>query len=215
MKLTKNRGRLVQHNLSAGDWQGLSCLIGLFHQIVDGPDNILTGAASVHGNLCLIEFLYVCNGGGSRYLAGTQVLDKKPFLRVRPQGAVKEVAGANGVHLDAIFHQLQLKGLDGRILKVRSAHAALNVLLQSAGAVVMKQYLVMLDEKLQKEFKVGIDYEFVANIHDEVQIQVKEEYAQKVAHICVETFKDVTDFFKFRIRLDGEAKIGNNWKETH
>ncbi|CUU71263.1 DNA polymerase I [Campylobacter hyointestinalis subsp. hyointestinalis] len=108
-----------------------------------------------------------------------------------------------------------LKGLDGRILKVRSAHSALNVLLQSAGAIVMKQYLVMLDEKLQKEFRVGDDYEFVANIHDEVQIQVKEEFAQRVASICVEVFADVTKFFNFRIRLDGEAKVGNNWKETH
>lgn len=135
---------------------------------------------------------------------------KEKFLNNMPALSQLREAVAKRVKVAGV-----LKGLDGRILKVRSAHAALNVLLQSAGAVVMKQYLVMLDEKLQKEFKVGIDYEFVANIHDEVQIQVKEEYAQKVAHICVETFKDVTDFFKFRIRLDGEAKIGNNWKETH
>lgn len=79
----------------------------------------------------------------------------------------------------------------------------------------MKQYLVMLDEALQAEFKAGEDYEFVANIHDEVQIQVKEEFADKVAKICTDTFGKVTKFFNFRIRLDGEAKIGNNWKETH
>lgn len=111
--------------------------------------------------------------------------------------------------------QKYIKGLDGRILKIRSAHSALNVLLQSAGALVMKQYLVMLDDNLQKEFKAGVDYEFVGNIHDEVQIQVKEEYAERVSQICVSTFKEVTDFFKFRILLEGESKIGNNWKETH
>lgn len=111
--------------------------------------------------------------------------------------------------------QKYIKGLDGRILKIRSAHSALNVLLQSAGALVMKQYLVMLDDNLQKQFKVGVDYEFVGNIHDEVQIQVKEQYAEQIAQICVATFKEVTDFFKFRILLEGEAKIGNNWKETH
>lgn len=73
----------------------------------------------------------------------------------------------------------------------------------------------MLDENLQREFNVGTDYEFVANIHDEVQIQVKEEYAERVAEICIGTFKEVTEFFNFRILLEGEAKIGNNWKETH
>lgn len=48
----------------------------------------------------------------------------------------------------------------------------------------MKQYLVMLDVNLQRELNVGSDYEFVANIHDEVQIQVKDEYAERVAEIC-------------------------------
>ncbi|WP_261518294.1 DNA polymerase family A protein, partial [Campylobacter lanienae] len=95
---------------------------------------------------------------------------KEKFLNNMPALSQLREAVAKRVKVAGV-----LKGLDGRILKVRSAHAALNVLLQSAGAVVMKQYLVMLDEKLQKEFKVGIDYEFVANIHDEVQIQVKEE----------------------------------------
>jgi len=79
----------------------------------------------------------------------------------------------------------------------------------------MKQYLVMLDSNLQKEFVVGDDYEFVANIHDEVQIQVKEEYADRVAEICVATFHEVTEWFNFRILLEGEAKVGDNWKETH
>lgn len=49
----------------------------------------------------------------------------------------------------------------------------------------------------------------------EIQIQVKEEYAERVAEICIGTFKEVTEFFNFRILLEGEAKIGNNWKETH
>ena len=36
-----------------------------------------------------------------------------------------------------------LKGLDGRKLYVRSEHAALNTLLQSAGAIVMKQAMLI------------------------------------------------------------------------
>jgi len=62
---------------------------------------------------------------------------------------------------------------------------------------------------------LSYNYEFVANIHDEVQIQVKEQYADRVAEICVSTFKEVTEWFDFRILLEGEAKVGMNWKETH
>ena len=75
-----------------------------------------------------------------------------------------------------------LKGLDGRVLHVRSDHAALNTLLQSAGAIVMKQALVELDEALKAlGYIPGDDYEFVANVHDEWQVEVKEELAERVA----------------------------------
>ncbi|NQY19793.1 MAG: hypothetical protein HRT40_00560 [Campylobacteraceae bacterium] len=79
--------------------------------------------------------------------------------------------------------QKYIKGLDGRILKIRIAHSTLNVLLQSAGVLVMKQYLVALDKNLMKEIPLGVDgYEFVANIHDEVQIQVLDNYAMRYTY---------------------------------
>jgi DNA polymerase-1 len=67
-----------------------------------------------------------------------------------------------------------IKGLDGRWLRIRAEHSALNTLLQSAGAVLMKRALVILDDQLQKEGYVpGVNYEFVANIHDEWQIECR------------------------------------------
>lgn len=110
-----------------------------------------------------------------------------------------------------------LKGLDGRILHVRSEHAALNTLLQSAGAVVMKRALIELDIALQEEHKLipGDDYEFVANVHDEWQCEVKEEHAQLVADESCKAMTRAGDFFEFRCQIDGEAQIGDNWKETH
>lgn len=72
-----------------------------------------------------------------------------------------------------------LTGLDGRKLRVRSEHSALNTLLQSAGAVVMKQALILLFLKLGKmEWSHGNQYAFVANIHDEFQAEVKPELAE-------------------------------------
>jgi DNA polymerase I-like protein with 3'-5' exonuclease and polymerase domains len=109
-----------------------------------------------------------------------------------------------------------LIGLDGRKLHVRSDHAALNTLLQSAGALVMKKALVILDNRLQAEGYVpGVDYEFIANIHDEFQIECNEGIAEVVGKAAVESIRAAGDHFGFRCPLDGEYKIGRNWAECH
>jgi len=105
-----------------------------------------------------------------------------------------------------------LTGLDGRLLRVRSEHAALNTLLQAAGAIVMKKALVLLDEyaKLWK-----IDYRFIGNIHDEVQAEVAEAQAEKYGWLAVECLKAAGLEFNLRCPLDGEYKVGTTWAETH
>jgi DNA polymerase I-like protein with 3'-5' exonuclease and polymerase domains len=105
-----------------------------------------------------------------------------------------------------------LPGLDGRRLQVRSDHAALNTLLQSAGAIVMKQAVVLLDESLSK---FGIDYKFVANVHDEWQIEVEEPYADMVGKIGAQSIENAGKVLQMRCPLAGEYKVGNSWKETH
>jgi DNA polymerase I-like protein with 3'-5' exonuclease and polymerase domains len=105
-----------------------------------------------------------------------------------------------------------LPGLDGRRLQVRSDHAALNTLLQSAGAIVMKQAVVLLDESLSK---LGIDYKFVANVHDEWQIEVEESYADMVGRIGAQSIENAGKVLDMRCPLAGEYKVGNSWKETH
>ena len=105
-----------------------------------------------------------------------------------------------------------LPGLDGRRLQVRSEHAALNTLLQGAGAIVMKQALVLLDEKLKS---AKIDYKFVANVHDEWQIEVEAGRAEEVGKLGVESIAEAGQVLSMRCPLTGEYKVGNNWKETH
>ena len=105
-----------------------------------------------------------------------------------------------------------LPGLDGRRFQVRSDHAALNTLLQSAGAIVMKQAVVLLDESLSK---FGIDYKFVANVHDEWQIEVEEPYADMVGKIGAQSIENAGKVLEMRCPLAGEYKVGNSWKETH
>jgi DNA polymerase-1 len=109
-----------------------------------------------------------------------------------------------------------LIGLDGRKLHIRSEHSALNTLLQSAGAVLMKKALVILDKRLQF---CGLmphkDYEFVANIHDEFQIEVTKRYARTIATYAEGAIQSAGEFFEFGCPLSATAKIGETWAETH
>ncbi len=105
-----------------------------------------------------------------------------------------------------------LKGLDGRKIYIRNAHASLNSLLQGAGAIVMKQALTLADKWATCN---NIDYKFVANIHDEWQVEVKEEYADFFGDMAVKSIIESGKHFNLRCPLDGEYKVGGNWSETH
>jgi DNA polymerase I-like protein with 3'-5' exonuclease and polymerase domains len=103
-------------------------------------------------------------------------------------------------------------GLDGRKIWVRSEHAALNSLLQGAGAIVMKKALVILDEKFRRN---KIDAKFVANVHDEWQIECSSDIADTVGKAAVQSIKEAGIAYNLRCPLDGEYKVGLNWRMTH
>ena len=105
-----------------------------------------------------------------------------------------------------------LKGLDGRKLYIRNNHASLNTLLQGAGAIVMKKALTLLSNRLELSMT---PVKFVANIHDEWQIEVPECRANKVGQLAVQSIIDAGNHFNLRCPLDGEFKIGRDWSETH
>ena len=105
-----------------------------------------------------------------------------------------------------------LPGLDGRKLLVRAEHSALNTLLQGAGAIVMKQAVVILHKKLRKS---KIEFKIVANVHDEWQIEVESNRAEEVGIMGTESIKEAGIVLNMCCPLDGEYKVGNSWKETH
>jgi len=110
----------------------------------------------------------------------------------------------------------KLIGLDGRVLPVRSQHAALNMLLQSAGAVCMKVSSIQLFHKLnQLGWAHGREYAFVANVHDEFQAEVIPERAEVFGQLAVKAIQASGKELKLNVRLDGEAKIGETWAQTH
>ena len=105
-----------------------------------------------------------------------------------------------------------LVGIDGRRVGVRSAHAALNTLLQSAGAVVMKQALVFLDRSVRAH---GLDGWFVGNIHDEIQSEVLAAHAEKFGQLAAYSIVRAGEHLKLRCPMAGKYQIGNSWLETH
>ena len=105
-----------------------------------------------------------------------------------------------------------LKGLDGRRLLIRTQHAALNTLLQGGGAIVMKRALAMLHSLIKLQ---TLDAHFVANIHDEWQMEVREDIADFVGQLAVDCIPTAGNYYNLRCPMDGEYKVGNNWSETH
>lgn len=115
-----------------------------------------------------------------------------------------------------VEHGGTLMGLDGRVLRIRSSHAALNMLLQSAGAVCMKVALIQLYHALGKsKWQHGREYAFVANIHDEFQAEVIPQHAEDFGKLAVKAIRVAGKELKLNVQLDGEYKVGDSWAETH
>jgi len=97
-----------------------------------------------------------------------------------------------------------------------SRHAPTTPHSTSCGAIIMKVALVRLDKRLQEcGYVPGLHYEFVANVHDEWQIEADEGIGHEVGKEAVAAIKWAGEYLEFRCPLDGEYKIGKSWKETH
>jgi len=105
-----------------------------------------------------------------------------------------------------------MKGLDGRILAIGSEHLALSVYLQGGETVIMRLANLFWQRQAKKE---GINFKQCAWVHDEWQTEVDEHQAHRLGEIQVQSIVDAGKFFKLNCPMDGEAKIGKNWLETH
>ena len=141
-------------------------------------------------------------GGGKKLGAELKqrFLDNNPSLKVLRERVSK--AAKRGY----------LKGLDGRKIFIRNEHAALNSLLQGGGAIVMKRALLMLHNLIHLQ---SLDARFVANIHDEWQMEVQEDITDFVGELAVRCIERAGEYYNLRCPLTGEYKIGDNWSETH
>lgn len=150
---------------------------------------------------------------------------REQFLNKTP--ALKKLREAVS---DAVDKNKKLKAIDGRFIPVRHKHAALNTLLQSAGAIVCKLWVVKFHEMMRAAgYTHGIHFKQANYVHDELQIRVDQKTfpittkvvdgkiikTSLIGYMCVEAIRQVGLDLNIRLPLDGEYKIGMNYAETH
>ncbi len=106
----------------------------------------------------------------------------------------------------------KVRGLDGRYFHVRSLHSSLNVLIQGGGAIICKEWLIQIMKEINE---LQLDAKPVANIHDEIQFEVRKEDAEKLGDITKTCMKKVERILMLDCPLDSEYKIGTTWAMTH
>ena len=101
---------------------------------------------------------------------------------------------------------------DGRWVKCRSEHAALNTMLQGAGAIVSKYWMVVANARLQH---LGNKVIQMAYVHDELQFAVHKDAAKEVCRILEAASLEAGERLGIKMPIHSEACIGSNWQETH
>ena len=112
-----------------------------------------------------------------------------------------------------------LVGLDGRRITMRRdfsgkimKHKALNTLMQSAGSVVMKHAMVLLDKSIKEH---GLHSIKVIDMHDEAIYECLPEEADLHAKLAVQSVRDAGTLLNLNCPLDAQAQIGKTWAEVH
>ena len=138
---------------------------------------------------------------------------KKRFLAKTP--ALKKLTEALNNRLDQQHGEKFINGLDGRLIPIRHPHAALNTLLQSAGAIVCKKWYATVENMIRSKGYTNEEVTIVAFVHDEVQILVKKGLEDAIGEITKEAIKETERAYNFNCPLDSEFQVGTSWAETH
>jgi len=198
--------RMLAHYMNDKDY---------IHEVVNGDIHTTNQVAAGLGSrdeskTFIYAFIY---GAGSKKIGsiiGGSERDgeriKEKFLRATP--SLRHLREK----VERIAQRRWVRGLDQRKIIIRYPHAALNTLLQGAGATVMKYALTLLEEYvINKQIKAFP----VVNVHDEFQYEVEENRADEFGRLAVQSIIDAGKQLNVRCPLNGEYKIGNNWSETH
>lgn len=227
------------YSLVGCDLSGIEfrCLANLTYQFDDGEliDIVLNGDihqknADISGISRSIakRLLYATMYGGGLAKLGSIVepLSAEPrqmalgkTLKAKLMHAMPSLNKAmKAIHVEMRQNQGSIAGLDGRRLFARSKHSALNLRLQSDGALIAKKWCLLVDDMFYDEgwdHGVGLDYYFCSWSHDEIQVAVRHGLEERAAEIMEKAAEIAGDHFKFRCPVTAKSVIGTNWAETH
>lgn len=113
-----------------------------------------------------------------------------------------------------------LIGIDGRRIIMRrdkftgeiQTHKALNTRLQSAGAIVMKWSMVLLDEWIRQ---YNLDAMKVIDMHDEGQHEVALKDIRMMELLAPLSIVKAGELLQLNVPLAADVKVGTNWAQTH
>lgn len=211
--------RMLGHYLAR--WDG-----GTYASVVDGGDphslhrdaiNSGTGLGVDRNTTKTLGYAWLY-GAGDEKLGRTVGRDRKMGARIR--AALRDKIDGMSPLLSSLEEAVKNRGyilsLDRRRVGLRKSHAALNSLLQSAGAVVMRWFPYFLKRRLEQEgIRWGTDYIPHLHVHDELQGSLRPEYMDPF-RVCFErAFEDTAAELGLRVPLKCEVKFGRNWAETH
>jgi DNA polymerase-1 len=113
---------------------------------------------------------------------------------------------------------MALPGLGGYVLPIRSEHSALNSLLQSAGAILCKRWIVdaynaLIADGLRWGWEG--DFVFLGWIHDELQVAARDGLGDRVGKLLTSQAREAGKPYGFRLALDSDYIIGRTWADCH
>ena len=99
---------------------------------------------------------------------------------------------------------------DGRRCSVDGSHKALNYLLQGSAGVLAKRWLFINYENTRE-----LCCSQLAFVHDEIQFECDPGHVDQLRTSLVRSAEEAGEYYKLRIQIAAEAKVGNNWSEVH
>ena len=105
-----------------------------------------------------------------------------------------------------------LPGIDGRKVFPGEAYKALNYLIQSCEACLMKATLVMAREKLKE---ANIDFKQLLFYHDEFTFEINESDKEKAGEIIKQAFIEAPKAYNVNIMEAGDVVTGKDYFEVH
>lgn len=166
------------------------------------------------------KFIYtlIMGGGGARLAADQAQFGTKLTAREGESLKRKMIASVPGFNelIKRLEKELERTGritlCDGTPILVPSPHMVIPYLLQGDESRLMKKASILLDLEVRRH---RLDARKVADIHDEWQWSVKREDVEKFIELALSVFPRAGTAFNYRVPIEGDAKVGLTWAETH